>query len=126
MRHLGKIVLAVMVLVAVSFGWKYYADNYQSRTAYAVVPKSVPEKLETVGSNGKKIANSYSYKYNFNFVLENGKKKTIEFELIGENPKPFVPGTLVKADVANKRVIKGPNSISKEDVPEKVRNNLNI
>lgn len=126
MSNVDKIISLVVVLVVFLFGWKYYTDNYQSHTAYAIVPKTVPEKVKTVSDSGKKFPNSYSYEYNFNFVLENGKTREIKFDLIGKDPKPFTPDAVVKADISKKFVIKGPSSVNEENVPKKVKNVLNI
>lgn len=126
MSNVGKVISVVIAVVVIFFGWKYYADNYQAHTAYAIVPEKVPAKVKTVDDDGTKVPNSYSYKYNFKFVLTNGETRNIKFELLGSDPKPFVPGSLIKADVSSKRVIKGPNGVNKKDVPEKVRTILGV
>lgn len=47
------------------------------------------------------------------------------YELSGENPTPFKPGTFVTAEISKKRVTNGPNTIKESDIPENVLKALN-
>lgn len=126
MRDAGRVLAILVAAVVIIFGWKYYQDNYQAETAYAVVPNEVPAKKQATDDSGKKISGVHTYDYKFEFVLKNGEKRTLDYELTGEKVKPFTPNAVVKAEISKKRVIKGPNEISKDKVPNKVRKILNI
>ncbi|MCE5961215.1 YxeA family protein [Pediococcus pentosaceus] len=126
MKKIIWFIVAIVIIVAALAGWKAYSESYQGRTAYTVVPEKVPAKVATVDDSGKKVTDSYSYKYKFNFVLKNGQKKSMKYELIGTDPKPFTPGQLIKAEISKKRIIEGPNSVNRKDIPQKVRTELGI
>ncbi|AOW73957.1 YxeA family protein [Pediococcus acidilactici] len=126
MRDAGRILAILVAAVVIIFGWKYYEDTYQAKTAYAVVPAEVPVKKQATDDDGKAITGEHAYDYKFKFVLKNGEKRTLDYELSGEKVKPFTPNAVIKAEISKKRVIKGPNEISKDKVPNKVRKILNI
>ncbi|MEE6674684.1 hypothetical protein PS403_06745 [Pediococcus acidilactici] len=44
MRDAGRVLAILVAAVVIIFGWKYYQENYQAETAYAVVPSEVPAK----------------------------------------------------------------------------------
>ena len=44
---------------------------------------------------------------------------------MGKDPVPFEPGTFVKAEVSNKRVIKGPYSVTESEIPKEILEKLN-
>ncbi|MGI1808900.1 hypothetical protein ACRPKW_08935 [Pediococcus pentosaceus] len=46
--------------------------------------------------------------------------------LFGTDPKSFTPGQLIKAEISKKRIIEGPNSVNRKDIPQKVRTKLGI
>jgi uncharacterized protein (TIGR01655 family) len=122
-----KILLAILVLIiAVGgyFGYKYYADTYQGVTAYAITPKEVPDKKQTVDDSGNKVEGYSSYTYTFEFVKENGEKQEMTYELSGQNVQPYAPDTLIKAEISKKRIISGPNEVAEKDVPTSVMNVL--
>lgn len=126
MRDAGRVLAILVAAVVIIFGWKYYQDNYQAETAYAVVPSEVPAKKQATDDNGKKISGVHAYDYKFEFVLKNGEKRTLDYELTGEKVKPFTPNATVKADISKKRVVKGPNEVSKDKVPSNVQKILKI
>ena len=126
-KNKGIIIATLVVVVTVLFSWKYYVDNYQEKTAYAVVPTEVPDKTQVKDIHGKKVVGAFEYKYKFKFVLENGDKKNFEYSLSANNDnKPFTPKSIVKAKVAEKRISEGPNEVDTKDVPKKVLKKLNI
>ena len=115
-KILGLIALCILGY----FGFDYYNQTYNTATAYAQVPATIPVKAETLDMDGKKVSNSYSYKYTVTFVKENGDKKKMDFELSGENPKPFEPGTFIKAEISKERV-NSPTQVLESEVPSKVK-----
>lgn len=128
-----KKIISVLLLVGVAFigfkGYEYYNDTYKATMAYAIVPDEIPEKKEAVDDAGKKITNSdgsmnYTYDYNFNFVKENGESQVQGFGLTGSDPVPYEPGSYVRAEISNKRVVKGPYSVAESDVPKEILNKL--
>ncbi|MEG0286979.1 MULTISPECIES: DUF1093 domain-containing protein [Vagococcus] len=128
-----KIIPIVLLAVAAFIGFKgyvYYNDTYKATTAYALVPAEVPEKKEALDMSGKKITDSdgsmnYTYDYSFNFIKTNGKAQTQDFGLVGSDVTPYEPGTYVRAEISNKRVVKGPNSVAEKDVPKDILEKLN-
>ena len=96
----------------------------QKRRTRWFLPK-FPLKQAT-DDDGKAITGEHAYDYKFKFVLKNGEKRTLDYELSGEKVKPFTPNAVIKAEISKKRAIKGPNEISKDKVPNKVRKILNI
>ncbi|WP_273729389.1 DUF1093 domain-containing protein [Leuconostoc mesenteroides] len=79
---------------------------------------SRPEK--TTDDNGKVIAHSHSYIYKFHFVTKKGERKTLNYELSGENVRPLKKNSFVKADISDKRVVEGPYIISKSTIPDNI------
>lgn len=127
-----KIIPIVLLVVAAFIGFKgyqYYNDTYKATTAYAVVPQTIPEKKEARDATNQKITDNdgsinYSYDYSFNFIKKNGKKQTQEFSLTGSKVTPYEPGTIVTAEISNKRVVKGPNVVSEDQVPQEILKEL--
>lgn len=121
-----KIVLLLLTLLLI--GWiayksplySYYTDTYRGYTAYAIVPKDVPQRTETTDMSGKIIPDSYTYQYQFNFVLEDGTFQTMHYELSGESVTPIEPKSYIVAKISRKRVIEGPNKINQKDIPNDV------
>lgn len=54
MRDAGRVLAILVAAVVIIFGWKYYQDNYQAETAYAVVPNEVPAKKQATDDSGRK------------------------------------------------------------------------
>ncbi|KAF1302979.1 MULTISPECIES: YxeA family protein [Enterococcus] len=123
-KTIGGLVLILVLGVGAYFGYNYYKETYQGIPAYAKVPATTPEKVQTKSDSGEIIKGWSSYKYTFTFVKENGEHQEMTYELSGENPTPFQPNTIVKASISKKRVIKGPNVVEKSSVPEKVLKEL--
>ncbi|MFC6345765.1 DUF1093 domain-containing protein [Vagococcus carniphilus] len=127
-----KIIPIIFVAILGVVGFKtyaYYNDTYKATTAYAVVPAEVPEKKEALDMSGKKIKESdgtlnYSYDYSFDFVKENGKRQTQSYSMTSPNPTPYQPGTIVKAEISNKRVVKGPYVTEEKNVPKDILEQL--
>ena len=127
-----KVAMIVLLAVTGFIGYKgyvYYNDTYKATEAYAMVPNEVPEKTETVDDSGKKITESdgsanYTYEYDFNFVKTNGENQTQGFGLTGSNPTPYEPGTYVRAEISNKRVVKGPFVVAEKDIPKEILEKL--
>ena len=120
MKKVLKIGALIVVVALGIFGFKYWQDTYASTTAYAVVPTKVPEKKAAVDDNGKRIPGEYEFDYTFEFVTKDGKKETLEYALLGENPTALQPGSYVKAEISKKRINAGPNPVSKSQIPAKV------
>lgn len=128
-----KKILVVLLLGVTAFigfkGYVYYNDTYKATTAYALVPENIPEKTETVDDSGNKITDSdgsvnYTYSYSFTFVKTNGATQMQEFSLSGSKPIPYEPGSYVRAEISNKRVVKGPYSVAEKDVPKEILDKL--
>lgn len=124
MKKVFSIIAILILAIGGYLGWQYYVETYQAHPAYAVVPNQVPKREPSVDDSGKKIDNSYSYSYKLKFVRTDGKKQTLPYEVMGSDPKPLTPNATVKADISQKRVIKGPNYVSKDKVPDAVKDKL--
>lgn len=115
-----KTVLTITLLIATFFtltGCSYYKDTYQGTTYYAVVPETVPEKEVTLDNQGKEVAGSFSYKYTLNWADAKGNTKEFDVEIAGDSPENLVPGSFVKAEISEKRIVEGPNYIEMEEIP---------
>ncbi|MBO0422786.1 hypothetical protein BCR22_04210 [Enterococcus plantarum] len=121
-KILGLIGLIALCAIGY-FAFDYYNQTYNTTVAYAKVPTDVPEISDTLDIDGKKVKDTYSYKYNVTFVKENGDKQEMDFELFGKNPKPFESGAYIKAEISKERV-NSPTQISENEVPNKVREEL--
>lgn len=123
-----KKIIALIALVAVGVvgfkGWQYYQETYQGVTAYALVPDTVPEKVQTVDDSGNKIDGWSSYDYQLTFVKTDGSTQQLEYELSNSDPTPLRPGAIVKAKISQKRVIEGPNEVPQDKVPAEVLKKL--
>ncbi|WP_262315328.1 YxeA family protein [Lacticaseibacillus parakribbianus] len=117
-----KKILAVIGLVIVFaggwFGYKYYASTYAGATGYTKVT-TTPARHKTTDDSGKTIAGYYSYDYSFTWALKDGTTKTVNFELSSKNPQPYVEGKYLKAEISDKRVIKGPSYVDESAIPQK-------
>lgn len=122
-----KIILVVALVLIVIFGYKgyeYYSTTYKGDVAYAKVPEEVPTVEDTKDDTGQVIAGSKSYKYDFDFVKEDGTVQKMDYELSGDNVTPFKPGSYVKVSLSKKRVVSGPNNVAKSDIPKTVLDKL--
>ena len=122
-----KIIVLIFVVLLGVLGYRafgYYNDTYRATVAYAQVPPEVPVLEQTVDDSGREIQGYHSYEYAFDFVLENGEKQTMHFELSAENPQPFKPNSYVKAEISKKRVVNGPNAIAFEQIPQQIQEQL--
>jgi len=120
MRKIFGIIGLIALCVFGYFGINYYNRTYSTVKAYAKVPDRIPEKEETLDIDGKKVNDIYSYKYQVTFVKENGDKQKMDFELSGKSPKPFEPGTYIKAEISKERV-NNPTKVLESEVPNKVK-----
>ena len=125
MKKIASIILLGFVLVIGFKGYQYYNDTYKATLAYAKVPATVPNKEEAVDDSGKKIIESdgsvlSTYNYSFDFVKQDGKKQIQTFSLTGKDPEPYAPETYVKAEISNKRVVKGPYVVSEKEIPSNI------
>lgn len=98
--------------------------TYKGDIAYAKVPEVVPTEQETKDDTGKVITGSKTYQYDFDFVKEDGTIQKMDYELSGDNVIPLKPGSYIKASISQKRVISGPNDVSKSDIPKNVLEKL--
>lgn len=121
MKKIITIILLALILVGGYMGFNYWNDTYNGKTAYALVPETVPEKEQTKDMDGKVQQGLYSYNYELKFVKENGDIQTMEYSVSGENPEPLTPNAYIKAEISKNRVISGPNTISENDVPDNAK-----
>ncbi|OTP24876.1 DUF1093 domain-containing protein [Enterococcus mundtii] len=124
---MGKILglIGIFILgIGGYLGFNYYNDTYKTSTAYAITSSEIPVKVPTKDIDGKEVEDSYSYNYTVIFVTENGDKQKMEFEIAGKDPKPFEPGSYIKAEVSKKRV-NAPTQITENEVPNNVKSEIN-
>ena len=129
MKKVGLLIMLVVVGFLGYKGYSYYNDTYKATEAYAVIPNDIPEKKEALDMSGKQIKESdgtlhYSYDYSLNFVKKNGQKQVQEYSVTAPKPVPFEPGTYVKAEISNKRVVKGPYTVAEKDIPKEILEKL--
>jgi Protein of unknown function (DUF1093). len=124
MKQIFSVLFIIVVSVMGYFGYNYYQETYHATVAYAQVPAEVPALEQTVDDAGDPIKNYHSYNYMFDFVLENGDHQQMHYEVSDENPEPLKPGSYVKAEISKKRVVKGPNSVDFNQMPQNVQNQL--
>lgn len=117
--------LSLMIGLAVQVK-NYYNNTYATSKAYTKVPLKVPNREVTKDSKGKVIEGSYSYQYDFEFVTTDGTKKSISFEVSGQNVTPFKPGEFLEAEVSNTRVVYGPTSIKQNRIPKSVLRKISV
>ena len=124
-KILGVIVLAFLVFLGFK-GYDYYHDTYVGETYYALVPEETPEKTPTVNDSGEVIEGLSSYIYELTFVNKKGQVTKRAVEISGENPQPLTPKAFVTAEISKKRIVKGPNYITKEEIPEEALKEINL
>jgi uncharacterized protein YxeA len=126
MEKILALVGIFILVIGGYFGFNYYNDTYKTSIAYAVTPSEIPVKVPTkdIDIDVKEVVDSYSYKYTVTFIKENGDKQRMNFEIAGKDPKPFEPGSYIKAEVSKKRV-NTPTQIKENEVPNNVRVEIN-
>lgn len=113
-------VLLALVFFGTYKGYSYWDSTYNGKTNYAIVPTGTKEKSKTDSGdnyivNGKQV---YYYDYEFTWADATGKIKHVGWDSPeSTNPKPLTTGSYIKASVSDKRIIKGPSTISEADVP---------
>ncbi|WP_353486124.1 DUF1093 domain-containing protein [Apilactobacillus xinyiensis] len=129
MKKIFLVILAFLIVLLGFFifknGNEYYQNRYNGEVAYAKVPDKIPSKEQAKDSNNKIVKGVYTYKYHFKFVNEKGQVISMEHYLSGEHVKPLKPGSIVKAEVSNQLIVKGPNTVNISDVPKRIINKLN-
>ncbi|EPI00023.1 hypothetical protein D920_01009 [Enterococcus faecalis 13-SD-W-01] len=124
-----KKILVVLAIIVVGFlgykSYKYYDETYNGVTAYAKVPMEIPKKEKYSFDDGSNPDNWDKYTYELTLITKDGKKYEKSYDLAGNNPTPFVPGSYVQAEVSKKRFTKGPSQIEESKVPKEVLKELN-
>ncbi|XEO93925.1 YxeA family protein [Latilactobacillus sakei] len=117
--------VAIVALIIVGFaGYHYYKNTYQGEIGYAQVPAQVPAKQATKDDSNKTVSGTYSYKYKLKVVKADGTQTTVPVEISSEKPTPLTPNSYVKLEFNAKRVLTGPNNITKDKIPAKVQAEL--
>lgn len=117
--------IALVALIIVGFtGYNYYKNTYQGDVGYAQVPTKVPAKQATKNDQGETVPGTYSYEYQLNVVKADGTQTTVPVEVSGEKPTPLTPNSYVKLEFNAKRVLTGPNNITKDKIPTKAQAEL--
>ena len=124
MKKIIGLIFLILIVVGGIAGYKYYAETYKSTVAYAQVPATIPEEVQTKDSDGKTVDGLHSYQYDFTFVKENGEIQKESYDVTGENPTPLEPNTYIKVELSKKRVTKGPISVSESSIPKNVLQKL--
>lgn len=122
MKKIIGLIAAVLVVFGLYKGYEYYNVTYKATPAYAKVPAQVPELKDTVDDAGKKIAGSKSYSYKLTVITTDGERRVLDYNI--EDADPLTPNAYVKADISQKRVVKGPEGVQKSDVPTSVLEKL--
>ncbi|MFD1486046.1 DUF1093 domain-containing protein [Lacticaseibacillus baoqingensis] len=119
-----KAIIGLIVLVIVVFGgykaYSYWNTTYNGETAYAQVPAAVKHKSKTdSGADYKKNGQQvYYYEYDFTWANAKGETKHVAWEgPESTDPTPLAKGSYVTAKVSAKRVTKGMQTISVNQVP---------
>lgn len=120
------LVTTILVVMAIIFvqAVRYYHDTYVTEVGYAKTSAHIPKKEKTVDGSGKIISHLHSYKYKLHFITRKGERKIIKYELSGENVRPLKENSFIKADISDKRVVKGPYIISKSTIPDNIMRKL--
>lgn len=123
MKKILGLIVIIIAGIGGYLGLNYYNDTYKTATAYAVTSSKIPVKIPTKDDDGNIVNDSYSYQYTVTFVKENGEKQKMDFEIAGQNPKPFEPGAYIKAEISKTRV-NAPTKVKKNKVPSKIQAEL--
>ncbi|MDR2833378.1 MAG: YxeA family protein [Streptococcaceae bacterium] len=125
MKKIFMVVALGAIIAGTIFGWKYYQETYAGATYYTVVPKGI-EKKEILSDSGEKMGQGVEY--NLKAFNDKQESKEISFSIITEGKskqgEPYQPGTYLKVEASQKRVI-SQEVIKQKDVPAKVLAYLN-
>lgn len=124
MKKILALLLLAILAVGSYLGYQYYTQTYAGTVAYARIPKEVPAKEPSKLSNGEVERGYFEYNYQLTFVKENGETQEMAVTINDKDPQPFEPNSLVKAEISQKRVIKGPNQVAENQVPQTVLEKL--
>lgn len=120
--------IALIVLGFAGFkAYSYWNTTYNGTTAYAVVQQATKKKSKTSKGEDYKVDGQqyYYYEYTQTWVTKDGKTLNVDWDgSESATPERLAPGTYIRAEVSQKRVIKGPVSINQEQVPSSVRSQL--
>lgn len=121
MKKLFSLILLAFVLAGGFFGYRYYQETYVGEVAYAKVPAQTPEKTKhesetNIGDNSP----WYSYDYMVTFVKADGSTKKDSLNVSGDTPQPLEPNSYVKVKMSQKRIVEGPTTISKDEIPANI------
>jgi uncharacterized protein YxeA len=121
-------IIALVVLAFAGFKvYSYWNTTYNGTTAYAIVQDSTKKKSKTSKNKDYKVDGQqyYYYEYDFKWITKDGKELDVSWNgPEGANPDRLTAGTYIRAEVSQKRVIKGPSSINKDQVPSDVLSKL--
>lgn len=123
-KAIGWIIALVIVAFAGFKAYSYWNNTYNGTTAYAIVQDSTKKKAKTNKGADYKVdgQQQYYYEYDLKWITKDGKELDVDWESReSANPERLVSGTYIRGEVSSKRVIKGPVSINKSQVPSDVR-----
>ncbi|MBS9398401.1 DUF1093 domain-containing protein [Pediococcus acidilactici] len=122
---MGKkgLLLALISVLLLTF-WKYYDDNYRYDTAYAVVKENPKAKRHIWRDEKNHQEVSYTFKYKFHFVLNNGEERDINYYLVKDKPVPLKMGKIVKAGINKEYVISKLQGVAGGHLPDNVKQKL--
>lgn len=126
-KVIGWLIALVIVAFAGFKAYTYWDSTYNGTTAYAIVQDATKHKSKTSKGEDYKVdgQQQYYYSYDFKWITEDGKELNVGWDSReSSNPTQLAAGTIVKAEVSSKRVIKGPNSVNKAQVPSEVMGKL--
>ena len=127
MKKIIGLIAVVALLVAGFFGFQYWNSTYNGVEAYAKVPQATKQESKNNDGSPYKVNGKqyYFYDYEFTWVTKDGQTRKVGFESAeSADPKPLAPGSYVKAQVSQKRVVKGPSSAEKQAIPADVQAKL--
>ena len=124
-----KKILGLIIVLLLAFGgykiWDYYQETYVGHNYYGVISEPLPEETTIKDDNGKSFGKGYVYKVTA--FDENGKSRELTFSVVtkGEykDGSAYEAGTILKFNASDKRIIEK-SVISIDDVPEKIRKNI--
>ncbi len=120
--------IAVVVLAFIGFkAYSYWNSTYNGVTSYGVIESATKKKSKTSKGEDYKVDGQqyYYYNYEIKWVTKDGKEMNVAWDSReGANPTLIPVGTYVRADVSEKRFIKGPSVISKNKIPSDLLSKL--
>ncbi|ALS02104.1 hypothetical protein ATZ33_12140 [Enterococcus silesiacus] len=123
-------ILALVILGLLFYkGFDYYQSTYVGIETYALVPETVPTKIETKDDSGELVKNSqdkqlYSYDYSLNGVTKKGEKRSLKLSITDLEPQPLIPNSFIKVTASKKRVLDEPVQVSENELPDGIKNSL--